>query len=488
MNLGNSIRQGTVWLLTGRISRKILEFFIGIALARLLLPEDFGLLVTVQIFTGAAGFIAGGGMGQALIQAKHADKRHFQVVFTLQLLICSIIYAFFYHFSPWFANWFNTPIYTDLLRLSALTFLIRPFANIARAKLSREMRFKAIAIISICAQIIGSSLSIYLAFNGNGVWSLLLGGLASTIFSTVCFIIASKSYPGIHFDKTIARHLGSYGVKFSTNDIICYIKSQTPNFIIGKHLGSATVGLFNKGNSLGTMPVNIISGSTYQTIFRALSKTQDNLDQSKYIYLRTITLVSVYTFPFYMGLFWLSEAFIVTIYGEKWQMAAVPLQILSISGLLRCVSNPSGAVMAAQKRLGTEIKLQFITLILTVLGCLYGVAQSDLTSISLGILPGAFFLTVALSYYALRQLNATFSELFQALRPAIKLNLCLASILALSSTLINTYLPDINTAQYLIALSSIGGFSYGILFLFYPIRALKKESLRWKKLLMFSKA
>ena len=482
MNLGESIRKNTSWILGSNIISQVIKFGVGIALARLLTPEIFGLLITVQVFTGAAGFIAGGGMGQALIQAKNVTTKHFRVVFTLQFAICSLIYCFFYNIAPYFSVWFNNPIYTDLLRISALTFLIRPFASVAKSKLHREMNFKIISLVSFVGLIIGSGTSIILAINNYGVWSLVLGGIIGPIFTSLLYITYSKCYPGFEFDSVIAKKLGSYGFQASVNNIVGYLKTQIPNFLIGKFLGPSTVGLFNKGSSLSEIPVITISGSAYQTVFRALSSSQDNLDQSKYIYLRTITLVSIYTFPFYIGLFWLSESFILTVYGEQWLMAAIPLQILSISGLFRCITNTSGAVMAAQNLLGTEIKIQLIALVLTALGCWYGVVQGDIVLIAFGLLPSTIFLSTALSYNALQQLNATYSELFQAIRPAIRLNLILASILAITDIEIRIYLPDLHISEYLIILSSIGCISYSGLFLFYPIQALEKESLRWKKL------
>ncbi len=483
MQLGKSIRHNTLWLFTGNMSQKILEFITGVILARLLFPEDFGILVTVQVFTGTAGLIAGGGMGQALIQAKQVDKRHFQVVFTLQLLICSMIYAFFFHIAPLFADWFNTSVYTDLLRVSALSFILRPFNNVAKAKLSREMRFKAITLISVMTHLITISVSIYLALNGYGVWSLVLSGIFSSLFSTISLILTSKFYPKIHFEGNIARTLGKYGAKATTNDIIQHFKQQAPNFIIGKFSGATAVGLFNKGESLSTLPIQTISGSVYQTIFRALSSIQDNLDQSKYIYLRTITLVTTYTFPFYLGLLWVAEPFIITIYGERWQLAAVPLQILSIAGFFRCITNPSGAVMDAQNLLSTEIKIQLTALILTTAGCIYGTLHNSLLLISLGLLPSALFLSFALSFCVLRKLDITYADFFQALRPALKLNICLLIVLIITDGLFKMYIPTMSTEMYLLSLSASGALSYIIFFLFIPIPALKKEVQRWKNLL-----
>jgi len=483
MNLGSSIRINTAWLFSGKLTIQLINFIVGIILARILAPEDFGILVTIQVFTGAAGFIAGGGMGQALIQTKEISKQHFQVVLTLQFMVCTLIYFFFYFIAPYFSIWFATPIYENLLRISALSFVIRPFINVANSKLSREMRFKALTINSLASLTISSTTSIYLALNDFGTWSLIYGGLIGAFYSAISLTIISKCYPAFYYEKTIAKSLGSYGIKFSANDIICYLRSQVPNVLIGKYMGPAAVGLFNKGDSLSELPVQTISGSAYQTIFRALSSAQDNLDQSKYIYLRTITLVTVYTFPFYIGLFWLSESFIVTVYGEKWLMAAIPLQILSIARLFSCVTNPSGAVMAAQNLLGIEIKITLASLILSLLGCIYGIQNENIALIAIGLLPSYLFVFSSMTYYSLRQLNATYKDLFFALKPAFKLNIFLILILAITDIEIQIYLPYLKANEYLLALSGIGGISYILLFLFYPIPDLEKETLRWKKLL-----
>lgn len=483
MELSISIRKGTVWLFTGKLSGTIVKFIFGVVLARILVPADFGLLVTIQIFTGAAGFVAGGGIGQALIQAKEVEKKHFHVVFTVQLLICSLIYAIFFMLAPYFAAWFNNPIYTDLLRVSALNFLFRPFGNIARCKLHRQMRFKAITILSLCSGLIVGVTSTILAIYGYGPWSLVLGALSGLSIATPILMIIAKIYPAIRYDSSIVKRLGSYGIKYSINEIIFYLKSQTPNFIVSKYLGPTTVGLFNKGDSLSGMPVKIIAGAAYQTVFRALSSIQDNIDQSKYIYLRTVTLITVYTFPFYIGLFWLAEPFIVTVYGEKWRLAADPLQVLAIAGLFRCVTNPSGAVMAAQNMLGTEIKMQVVAWILTMVGCIISVNYNNLALIATALLPGAIFLCFAQTFFALKAIQANFRNIVQALKPALFLNGWLTITLAAIHFLVSHLSLELSPVVQLFVYAGSGGLVYIVLFLFYRIPELEKEAFRWKKAL-----
>lgn len=481
MQLGTSIRSGTLWLFTGNVSQRVLEFFFGIILARLLVPADFGLLVMTQVFTGFAGFIAGGGMGQALVQSKDISTTHFRVVFTLQLLICSAIYGVFYFVSPYIALWLDNPIYTDLLRISTLNFLIRPFVNISRAKLNRDMRFKPIAIISLSTLIVSSSSSIYLAMQELGVWSLIYGGLIGSSLSALLFMIHSRTPPNFAYNKRLAKQLGGYGVKLSINDIIEYLRREAPNFMIGKMLDSTMVGLFNKGVSTSAIPLQTIAGSAYQTVFRALSSTQDNIDKSKYIYLRTITLVCVYTLPFYIGLMWLAEPFITTLYGEKWQLAAYPLQIFCIVRMLGCFGNPSGAVMAAQNMLGTEIKLQFVALIMTGLGCWYGIQKKDIGWIALFITPALFFLYFSLAFFACRRLHVSFFEFFKSILPGLFLSICMITILLIFEACKNYFNLEQTKLIYILSISALGSLAYALLFLFLPIASLKTEQIRWKQ-------
>ena len=142
MNLGQKIRSGTKWMLLGNVGARIVEFGFGVALARLLVPADFGMVATVGTLTGFAGLVLSGGMGQALIRAKEADQDDFNAVFSLQLGMGILIYVVFFVTAPWFADFFGNPLYVDLIRVTGLGFLMRPFAFMRNAWLNREMDFK----------------------------------------------------------------------------------------------------------------------------------------------------------------------------------------------------------------------------------------------------------------------------------------------------------------------------------------------------------
>lgn len=480
MNLGHSIRKNTSWILGGNVTGKLIGFFVGIVLARLLVPADFGMLVTIQIFTGAIGFIAGAGMGDALVQAKEVDTKDFHVVFTLQFTICIAIYLIFYLIAPWFSVWFNEPLYEPLLQVSAINFLLRPIQNIHRSQLRREMRFKEITMVRMATIFSTSTASILMAFYHMGPWSLVLGGIAGGLTNAFFLSVVTKYKPEFWYDSDTAKRLGSYGVKVSANAIIDHLRSQTSNLIISRVLGASHVGLFNKADSLALLPYQMITSPVYQTVFRGLSSVQDNLDQSKYIYFRTITLVTVYTLPFYIGLLWLSEPFIVSVYGQKWSAAALPLQIIALTGIFRCIINPSGAVIAAQNRLGYEFRINLETWGILIIGCLIGV-RWGIVGVAWSIIPSIVFNTFRMSSLANKCIHGKYSDLFRALTPAAIMNGGLMLILGLTHFAMPDDSATQNPAIYLATMSAVGGLFYGLVFLYAPIEALSAEAMRWKR-------
>ncbi|MDP1679458.1 MAG: lipopolysaccharide biosynthesis protein [Candidatus Nitrotoga sp.] len=377
MSLGQSIRSGAKWLFIGNTGSQALTFIFGIALARLLAPADFGMLVTISIFTGIAGLISGGGMGQALVRAKETTKHDYDIVFTLQIIIGSLIYAGFFFAAPWLAKWYNTPLYTDLLRVSALSFIFRPFVNLPGSILYREMRFKSKAILGIVGLFFTNALAIGMAFMGYGVWSMVISGLLGSLVSAIILIILTGWRPGFNLDWHSGQALVRYGFMVSANDIVVYLRSQSSNFVLSRSLGLTSVGLFNKSDSISNIPLIVVSGSVYDPVFRSIAKSADNADLVKYLYLRSIKLICIYTFPAYLLLYWLAEELIYVLYGVKWAGAAAPLSILAIAGVFMSIGHPAGALLGALNKLRQELVVQltsFVTVIASlVVGIKYGI-------------------------------------------------------------------------------------------------------------------
>lgn len=486
MALAQNIRDSSKWLIGSNVTSQVLQFAFGIVLARLLVPADFGMIVTIQIFTGVIGLLASGGMGQALVRAKSAGEHDFQVIFTLQALICLTVFAGLFLVAPAFARWFGEPLYEDLLRVSAINFLIRPFLSIHTSWLNREMRFKDVSIQNFIAGMASGLSSIVMAVAGLGVWSLVLGGLVGSVASLLMVVRITPLRARVRFDRTIARTHGSYGIKITLKDLAVYFRRQTSNLIITKFAGPSMVGLFNKGSSLASLPFTTISGPIFQPVFRTMSAEQANPDKIKYLFFRMMSLLMLYTLPLYIGLAWLAEPFIVVIYGEHWRDAAPVLQILAPLGLLYCIGHPCGAVLAATNRVGGEVFVQIITLAIVSVGCYVGL-RWGLAGAALGIVLSQIYSTIHMYYLATRCFRSNARDLFLATAPALALNAILLTTLIVIDSLVPTAFRAEWQAAYLLLAAAAAALAYLVGLLTLPYGSLTSEAGRIRGLLRLSR-
>lgn len=483
MSLGESIRNGTKWLVAGSLAGQVLQFAFGIALARLLLPADFGLLVTIQVFTGVAGMVASGGMGDALVRAKKVDDHDFNVVFTAQLALSVLIFIAFFMLSPAIALAFNEPLYSDLIRISALSFLFRPMLNTRNNWLQREMLFKERALAGLMAAFITGALSIIMAWAEMGVWSLILSGLAGSLLNLILLDRITPQRPQMSFDIGTARIHSGYGLKSSANELVSYLRKQTSNLIISHIAGPAPVGLYNKAESLAMLPFATISGAVYTPVFRAMAKVQDDAAQVRYLFYRMISLLVVYTLPFYIGLAWLAEPFIGVVYGEKWLPAAAPLAVISLCGLIFCIGHPCGAVLAARNLLGREVLIQAATWAFVAITTLIGLHWGGLTGVAWGVVASHLFSTSIMYHLASKSVQGSLQELIKAIVPGVLLNVLMLAVLWGLDLLLPAEFSKQQQAIYLLLSAAVGILTYGTSFLFFPITSLEAEALRWRKML-----
>lgn len=482
MNSPQSIRSSVQWVFAGSLGSRALGFAFGVILARLLLPEDFGLLVTVQIFTGVAGLIAGGGMGQALIRSKEATQRDFNVVFTMQFTICALIYAFFFFAAPYFARWYNEPIYVELLRVTAINFLLRPLVNNYHIWLHRNMQFKVRSILGFISNFLTSVSSVYMAWIGMGVWSLAFSGLLGSFVFWALLAFHTPLRLAFAFDMKSANRLGGTGMRFASLDIVDYLREQINNFIIGRVANPAAVGLFNKADSLARLPFTTISSSVQQPVFRALAVEQDNSDKSKYLFLRTVTLLFLYTLPAYVMLSWLAEPFITVVYGPKWVDAAAPMSILACALVLSSFTNPARALLEAQNRLAKVLWVMVTSLLLNGVACTIGM-RWGLAGAAWGVLIVWIYTCIHFAFLVCQCIRINVRDIARAIQPGIIVSIATFSGLLLVQAFCS-YLQVEKTGFLFLATSlSVAGLCCLSSIVFIPLKGIAEESARWRRAL-----
>jgi O-antigen/teichoic acid export membrane protein len=418
-------------------------------------------------------------MGQSLIRAKEADERDFHAVFTLQLAMGILVYLGFFLAAPEIARLFDNPLYTDLIRVSTLVFLMRPFAFMRISWLNRQMDFKKRSFIEVAMSMLTGASSALMAWFGMGVWSLTLSGLLAALGKNILLARVTPLKLRLKLDFATMRKHGGYGFKITVNDFLSYLTRESRNLIISKFAGPAFLGLFNKADSMSRISNQMIVPATIEPVFRAMSKVQDNLDQTKYLFYRTITLFMVYTTPLYLGLWWVAEPFIGVVYGEKWLPAAEPLGILVLAGVFRTISFPCSALLAAQNRLIQEMVAQTIILIVVSAACVIGL-HWGLKGVAWGIAASQIFGAVYFYALAYRTIPTRLRDLFVAVTPGLLLNVPLIATLILTHFALaelRTTLPLL----YLLVMAFTGALTYMAALLYLPIPAISTEAARWRQ-------
>ena len=402
------------------------------------------------------------------------------MVFTIQLLVGVMLFSMMYLLAFWVGDWFSNPLYVTLMQVSVLTFLWRPFANLPTVRLRRKMHFKQIAIIRLLTLLFGSIMSIVLALNEMGPWSLVLSGIGSSLFNISVLNLIVRHPFKIHFDITIAKRFGSYGFRFVTVDALEYAFNQTSNFIIGRNADAASVGLFNKADSMSKIPVIAIGGSVYQPIFRALSQEQDNDDKTWYLYQQTISLLSIYMLPFHVFLFWLAAPLIEFIYGSNWIAAAEPMQILAATGFFLSFGQPSGAVLAARNQLHREVWVQASACVLLVVLASAGIHYLGLIGVAFAVTLAEAYRSTALVLVTTRVLNIGMLKVFLSMKTGIALNGILFMALFGMDIALADNIRETAPVAYLITMIAAGSIFYLLAFFYLPLPELRSESSRWR--------
>jgi O-antigen/teichoic acid export membrane protein len=480
MSLGQSIRSGVKWLAFGKVGNRLFEFAFGVALARLLVPADFGMIATIQIFTGFVGMFTSGGMGQSLIRAKTADESDFTAVFTLQLAVGTLAYLAFFVTAPLVARYFEDPLYTDLIRVSTLTFLLRPLVTMRTAWLNREMQFKSRTLVDVATGLFGGALTVGLALLGLGVWSLTVSGLLNALLYNLWLGRLTPLRPRLNIDLAAMRRHARYGSKIVGTDFIDYLRTQSKILILSKLAGPAFLGLFNKAESLSRLPNQLLMSPTMEPLFRAMSKTQDDLDRVKYLFYRAITLLMAYTAPAYVLLWWIAEPFITVVYGSKWTEAGPPMSTLSLVGFFLNVALPSSVVLAVRNRLGKEMVATAINIPIMAGACALGL-KWGLEGVAWGLLFAQAVFAAQLYRLVLQALPTRLTDLMRAIIPGLVLAAMLFTFLAV----IDHTLGDWDRARpaiYLVVMSVLGGSFAIAAFLLVPLPGLQTESARWREL------
>ena len=359
-SLKSKSMKGMAWTGFSRLGTQFSQFVIGIILARLLMPEDYGVIAMLTFFIAIAETFLDSGFASALIQKKDRTEIDFSTVFYFNLAISLALYTFFYISSPFIADFYGMPILNKVTRVVALSLVINGLAIVQTAKLTIELNFKAQAIASITATFISGLLAIYLAYMGWGVWALAFQGVSSSLIRTLLLWILSRWRPLWAFSYDSFQRLFSFGSKLLCSGMINTVYENLYTLVIGKVFTASEVGFFNRGDHFAQLPTKTVQQMVVQVNYPILSSMQDDEERLVNTYQRLLTSPMFLLYPLLIGLVVLAEPLIMVLIGEKWLPCVPILQIACIGCLFDPLTHINLNLLYVKGRSDLVLKLEFI--------------------------------------------------------------------------------------------------------------------------------
>lgn len=350
-------KKGFIWKFVEQIATNGMQFVVGIVMARMLTPEDYGITALPAVFIAVATALIESGFGLALIRKPDLTEKDLSTAFYYSIGLGSILYAVMFFTAPLIADFYEVPILTDLIRITAITFFIGPLATPQNVILKRKLDFKTLARISIINKVISGVVGIGAAYIGYGLWALVIANLTSTILGFIMTWVVVKWLPRERFSKESFNYLWNFGNKMMASTMLNTVYDNIAPLLVGKFFGSKELGLFNRASGYALLPYQQVSGSVQAVSFPVLSKMQDDDESLTRNYNRMIKTVCFVFFPIMILLIGLARPLVILMLTEKWEACIILLQIECLVTIWGPLSALNGNVLQVKGRTDLYLKV-----------------------------------------------------------------------------------------------------------------------------------
>lgn len=418
------------WNYLGNIVKVVMQFIIGVWLARLLGPEAFGIVAIAWLLIGVGKLISDFGFSAALIQRADLTDRDIGYIFTIQVLIGFGLSLLGFMFASQIAAFFNQSSAETVIEVMAWLFVIQAIGQTTTAALNRALRFKFSQIANVATYIIGYvGIGLPMAYLGYGAWSLVAAQMTQAVSYTAVVLYKSgiSIQPRLHPSKP---GLFVFGGKVIGANICSYAILNLDNFIVGKYLDVIQLGVYNRAMTLLGTPNNVIVASLQSVLFSVASREQNNLESTKRSFLAATEFVALVCLPIFLTVAVVPEVVVLGIYGEAWSAAIQTLVPLALAMPVHAFLAVIGPVLMAINRTKLEVYAQLVTLLISAPLMIYAGMQS------LNSLAWAVFITYLVRWMMLLiaariGMCITLFEVSVALQRGLVLGLVVAGTVAL---------------------------------------------------------
>lgn len=431
----NQVANNARWLAIAQIIRLGIQLLSVTIVARILSPEYYGIVALSSAVMAFINLFKDLGIGASLVQTKVLSQAHKNTAFVISFFMSVLLMVIVLVGAPFIANYYHEADLKWILIIVSLGFPISSFGIVPTSLMEREGRFKQLAMIEAITNFIAFVMTLTLALTGFGVYSLVVPSLLVLPFSQFWLLKINTWRPSFKASKESMNTMFGFSANLTGFNLINFFSRNLDVFIVGKLLGTIALGLYSTAMKLMLMPLQTITYVSNRALFPVLSQLQHDEIAFKNTYFNALTYVSLITFPMMLGLWSCREAFVQSIYGNKWLGLTDLLNWLCLTGVLQSINSTTGTVFMSKGKTYTLFKLGFYSAILQITAFYFG-SQYDINVMCEFYFIANIFIVIPHFALVIRLVNASGSELMDRLKPAIvssSLMLLIATIIELLS-------------------------------------------------------
>jgi len=373
LTLRDKAIKGASWSLFGHIIQSISSFIIGIILARLLTPSEYGLIGMAGVFIFVTYVFVDSGFSTALIQRENCTNTDFSTVFYVNLAVSLLFFFLLYFTSGLIADFFSEPELVPIIKALSFLIILYALSLVHRSIINRRINLKLLSIVQITSQILSGTIGIILAYKGYGVWSLVWKTLLNQLFFNIQLWIFNRWHPTLDFSIESLKQMFAYSSKLLISGIINKIYEQLYNLIIGKYFSAKELGLYTRANQFKNLPSESLSGAIMSVSFPVFSQLQHDPVKLKRVTRKIIKATMFINIMAMLGMAAISKELILSLVGIKWIDATIYLQLLCVVGLFYPLHPINLNVISALGRSDLFLKLEIFKKLLAIPVILLGI-------------------------------------------------------------------------------------------------------------------
>lgn len=328
MSLKLQTLRGIWWSTIERFAVQTVSFILGLIIARLLSPSDYGVIAMLAVFIAISQTFVDSGFSTALVRKIDRSESDNSTVFYFNIVVGLAVYVVMFFAAPFIAEFYQTPLLTQVTRVVSVTLIFSSFCVVQQALLTAKMDFKSQAKISLLSAIISGGVGIALAYYGYGVWALVVQTVVASLLRMVLLWVFSRWRPRAPFSKSSFRELFSFGSKLLASGLLDTLYNNAYTIVIGKLFSAASLGLYSRANQFAQFPSSNITGIIQRVTFPVLSSIQNEDERLRINYRKLIRMSGFIIFPLMIGLAAVANPLIEILLTEKWIGAVIYLQII----------------------------------------------------------------------------------------------------------------------------------------------------------------